>query len=53
MSRYRGLFLLFVLAFGLPKMLGAEESLSLPALLLKARDNNPEVIAARCAWKVK
>jgi len=33
--------------------LWAGEALSLPALLLRARDNNPEIIEARHGWKVK
>ncbi len=44
---------LFALSVSLPPLLRAEEALSLPALLLKARDNNPDILAARHGWKVK
>jgi len=30
----------------------AAETLSLPALLLRARDSNPDILAARHGWKV-
>jgi cobalt-zinc-cadmium efflux system outer membrane protein len=32
--------------------LWAAETLSLPTLLLRARDNNPDIVAARHGWKV-
>ena len=42
-----------VLISFLSPALWAGDVLSLPALLLKARDNNPEIIEARHGWKVK
>src|SRR5271167_4694821 len=43
---------LFLVFHFIPSSWGAAEPLSLPELLLKARDNNLDVIAARQAWKV-
>src|SRR5437667_10952938 len=37
----------------LPQLVWAGETLSLPVLLLRARDNNRDILAARHAWKVK
>jgi cobalt-zinc-cadmium efflux system outer membrane protein len=45
------LFLFALLSFLAPS-LRAQDTLSLPALLLKARDNNPDILAARHGWKV-
>ncbi len=44
--------IIFVLLV-LPRLSWAGEVLSLPELLLRARDNNPEILASRHAWKVK
>jgi len=46
---YRAIILVSLLS----SSLWAGEALSLPTLLLKARDNNPDLIAARHGWKVK
>jgi outer membrane protein TolC len=45
---FRSIVLISCLSPGL----WAAEALSLPTLLLKARDNNPDIIAARHGWKV-
>ncbi|OGR91887.1 MAG: hypothetical protein A2992_08220 [Elusimicrobia bacterium RIFCSPLOWO2_01_FULL_59_12] len=42
----------FLILFGMSPVQGAEP-LVLDKLLLRARDHNPEVLAARQAWKVK
>jgi outer membrane protein TolC len=48
---FRRIFIFVFLLF--PALATAEEVLSLPALLLKARDANPDLLAARHAWQVK
>ena len=48
---FRHLIVLMLLIF--PPFLWAADSLSLPAILLRARDHNPEILAARHGWKVK
>ena len=49
--RYAG-HVLVLLSLG-ASMLCADSLLSLPDLLLKARDSNPDLLAARQSWKVK
>jgi len=52
MFRSFHLFRSIILIFSLTTSLWAGEVLSLPTLLLRARDNNPEILAARHGWKV-
>ncbi len=48
---FRRYFYLLLVCY--PGLLWAGESLSLPDLLLRARDNNPDIVAERHTWKVK
>src|ERR1019366_3243217 len=53
MHRRCSFLFLFALLISLTPFVRAEEALSLPSLLLKARDNNPDILSARHGWKVK
>jgi len=52
MNRRAPLFCLLILTWLFSGLARGEDALSLPQLLLKARDNNPDILAARQAWKV-
>src|ERR1700690_2844757 len=53
MRRFVSFLFLFSFIIFPSASLRAEEALSLPALLVRARDNNPDILAARHGWKVK
>ena len=52
MLRLSTLFRLFILLFCLPQLAWVAEPVSLPDLLLRARDYNPDILAARQSWKM-
>jgi len=53
MRLFRFVIPLLFLSLSASSCEAAADALSLPELLLKAQDNNPELIAARQGWKVK